>query len=82
MNVNEFKGLGRLYSDEEIEFFQQLFGQGGSSVPGHETPGNQPFIQVYVDPDNQEFFPKPPNEHSIGISGEPDRADTGHEIEI
>ena len=49
--------------------------------PGHETPATQPFIQVYVDPDNQEFFPKPPNEKSLGISSEPDK-DLGQEVEV
>ena len=49
--------------------------------PGHETPADQPFIQVYVDPDGQKFVPKPPNERTIGISSEPDR-DTGSEVEV
>jgi hypothetical protein len=48
---------------------------------GHDpwvpTDGNP----LYVDPDNQEFVPKPPNERTIGISSEPDR-DTGTEVEV
>jgi hypothetical protein len=53
-----------------------VHGQGA----GHETPAEQPPF-TYIDPDNQEFFPKPPNERTIGISGEPDR-DLGTEVEV
>ena len=53
-------------------------GPGGSSTGYDKIPSQ--FI-TYVDPDNQEFCPKPPNEKTMGISGEPDK-DLGTEVEI
>lgn len=54
----------------------------GGSGPGGGWTGYEPSPPiVYIDPDLQEFFPKPPNERSIGLSGGPDK-DLGTEIEI
>jgi len=51
----------------------------GGSATGHDEIPSQ-FI-VFIDPDNQEFFPKPTNERTLGISAEPDR-DVGTEVEL
>ena len=56
---------------------------GGGSGPGGTFKGWEK-LQIPLpstDPDNQEFYPKPINERTMGISSEPDR-DTGSEVEV
>jgi hypothetical protein len=56
----------------------------GGSGPGGSFKGWEKIPVAYlttINPDNQEFFPKPTNERSLGLSSEPDR-DLGTEVEI
>jgi hypothetical protein len=59
---------------------------GGGTGPGGSYTGHDPWVPtdgnpLYIDPDNQEFCPKPANEKTLGISGDPDH-ELGNEFEI
>lgn len=55
-------------------------GPGGTFKGWEKIPSS---VLTYLNPDDplNEWFPKPPNERTMGISGEPDR-DLGTEVEI